>query len=697
MDGLQEEEQDKLSALHARPQRRASEAPSTQQSLVRTPRRRSDASATPIATAVTAAPTTTASAPGSPAVTPREKSSFSYGSRTASLNHYYFSKQSLAAPVAAAASMCGPVAKPVVSPVDVVFLPPLTAAPAAAFTPPAVAYAAATTAAYSSNVADYTIKDTIGYGATAKVVLAHFKPLQRDVAIKIVDLERYKRDQIDELRREIQIMSLCRHPNLLPVHRSFLHDDSIYIVTPLRTAGSISHLLKHLYPAGLPEAAIANIATQVLLGLAYLHRNGLIHRDIKSGNLLLERETGLVQVADFGVSNTLCDLGVGGVGHGVEYAEESSDQHAAQRQANAKLQYEQGRLRRHRSRRHRRSFVGSLLWMAPEVMEQKEYNYKADIWSFGVTLLEMAQGQAPYAQYPPLKVCMMVLNCPSPRLDDKSLQHEYSPAFKELVDMCLERDPKKRPTAEGLLKQSSLLKRYASAMLENPPAAAALAAAAAGHKDREGVAPASPPNAVGLGIMSPFSSLQRIPSSDSSSSSSSSSDDALPPLGLTRRISTSVLQTTRSLTAPQYKPALPPILSSSFDSATPEHAASTTGRLWKALSRNYRYRPEYLVELLGLRRLPPVKVAKLPSDAVKESPSQVSKASLTPPPDASPAMAPYTLPDYSGWDFSTLAPAAETDMQAVTTSPPASPPLHEPYAATGQHDDLFAFDFHLKA
>ncbi|KAI9188653.1 hypothetical protein H9P43_000074 [Blastocladiella emersonii ATCC 22665] len=267
---------------------------------------------------------------------------------------------------------------------------------------------------YSNHVEDYVLGETIGIGASAHVVAATYLPTQRQLAVKVVDLDRFERCQIEELRKEIQVMSLCRHPHLLPIYRSFVTDNHLHIVTPLRTAGAVNHLLKTQFPHGLPEPAIAAILAQILQGIHYLHRNNLIHRDIKGGNVLLDRETGLAQLGDFGVSSSLCE--------GVH-------------------------------RTSRKSFVGSLLWMAPEIMQQtSSYDHKADLWSLGITCLEMAQGLAPYAEYPPLKVCLLVLNNNPPTLDRSASHYKYSRAFKDLIDACLMRNPALRPDAAKLLQ-----------------------------------------------------------------------------------------------------------------------------------------------------------------------------------------------------------------------------------------------------
>ncbi|CAB5394482.1 unnamed protein product [Rhizophagus irregularis] len=267
---------------------------------------------------------------------------------------------------------------------------------------------------FSSNVEDYDINanSPIGYGASAIVYGAVYKPLNKKVAVKMIDLDFFERNQIDEVRRETQLMSLSKHANVLRVYGSFVNESKLFIVTPYMSAGSCSDIMKTAHPDGFEENIIATILKQALQGLDYLHKNGHIHRDVKAGNLLVDKD-GSVLLADFGVSSSLTENG---------------DRKGI-----------------------RRTFVGTPCWMAPEVMEHAGYDYKADIWSFGITSLELATGNAPFAKYPPLKVIMVTLSKEPPTLDRESTKHKYTKTFKDMIDMCLHKDPTKRPSAEKLL------------------------------------------------------------------------------------------------------------------------------------------------------------------------------------------------------------------------------------------------------
>ncbi|XP_024453094.1 serine/threonine-protein kinase BLUS1 [Populus trichocarpa] len=261
---------------------------------------------------------------------------------------------------------------------------------------------------------NYVLYEEIGQGATASVHRALCVPFNEIVAIKILDFERDNAD-LRTISREVQTMILVDHPNVLKSHCSFVSDHNLWVVMPYMSGGSCLHILKAAYPDGFEELVIATILREVLKGIDYLHHQGYIHRDVKAGNILVDGR-GAVKLGDFGVSACLFDSG--------------------DRQ------------------RTRNTFVGTPCWMAPEVMEQLNgYDFKADIWSFGITALELAHGHAPFSKYPPMKVLLMTLQNAPPGLDLER-DKKFSKSFKQMIASCLVKDPSKRPSANKLLKHS---------------------------------------------------------------------------------------------------------------------------------------------------------------------------------------------------------------------------------------------------
>ncbi|XP_042506212.1 serine/threonine-protein kinase BLUS1-like isoform X1 [Macadamia integrifolia] len=267
---------------------------------------------------------------------------------------------------------------------------------------------------YSANPNDYQLLEEVGHGASATVYRTIYIPSNELVAVKCLDLDRCN-SNLEDIRKEAQTMRLIDHPNVIKAFCSFVVERNLWVVMPFMAEGSCLHLMKVAYPDGFEESVIASILKETLKALEYLHRHGHIHRDVKAGNILLDGN-GVVKLGDFGVSACMFDKG--------------------DRQ------------------RSRNTFVGTPCWMAPEVLQPGSgYDFKADIWSFGITALELAHGHAPFSKYPPMKVLLMTIQNAPPGLD-YDRDKRFSKSFKEMVAMCLVKDQTRRPTAEKLLKHS---------------------------------------------------------------------------------------------------------------------------------------------------------------------------------------------------------------------------------------------------
>eukprot|EP00727_Mastigamoeba_balamuthi_P000543 m51a1_g10486 putative C-tail anchored protein, protein kinase domain (491) ;mRNA; r:50726-53101 len=251
----------------------------------------------------------------------------------------------------------------------------------------------------------FNIEEQLGEGSFGAVYRAVTKDGGMPIAIKVIPIDE-DTTNIAELRSEIDILRACRCANVVYYYGSFELDGNFWILMDYCSLGSIRALIDEM-KTGLKERQIACILNGCLNGLAYLHKKGIIHRDIKGGNILLN-DNGEVKLADFGVSKQLCNSWVS-----------------------------------------TGTVVGTPLWMAPEVVKKQSYTFTADIWSIGITCIEMADRYPPWANLNPVRAMIMIGKCNPPTFQNPKL---WSREFNSFLEECLCKNAQARSNAEKLLQ-----------------------------------------------------------------------------------------------------------------------------------------------------------------------------------------------------------------------------------------------------
>ncbi|CAD5234808.1 unnamed protein product [Bursaphelenchus xylophilus] len=253
----------------------------------------------------------------------------------------------------------------------------------------------------------FDVVSKVGEGSYGSVHKAIHKDSGQVLAVKKVPVD----TDLQEIIKEITIMQECNSPFVVKYFGSYFKNSDLWIVMEYCGAGSISDIMR-LRRRTLTEDEVCAVLKDTIKGLSYLHSLKKIHRDIKAGNILLNMD-GNAKLADFGVAGQLTD-----------------------------------------TMAKRNTVIGTPFWMAPELIQEIGYDTKADIWSLGITAIEMAEGRPPHAEIHPMRAIFMIPTKPPPMLKNPE---EWSPLFNDFIAQCLVKNPEERTVAEKLLNHEFIL------------------------------------------------------------------------------------------------------------------------------------------------------------------------------------------------------------------------------------------------
>lgn len=262
------------------------------------------------------------------------------------------------------------------------------------------------------------IQKMLGEGSYGQVFRARHKVTGAIVAVKVVPNQEND-EEADKIMGEIDILSKCNSPFIVGYFECFvcppkkrMEAGEMWIVMEFCDGGSVSDLIEAAGGRGsfvMPEECIRAACAGIVLGLEYLHKKEICHRDIKCGNVLLTND-GHVKLADFGVSAELTN-----------------------------------------TINKRKTVVGSPFWIAPEVIKEAHYDGRADVWSLGITAIEMAEGAPPHSNLNPLRAIFLIPSKPAPTLADPD---NWSPEMLDFIRVCCKKDPSERSDSALLTNHS---------------------------------------------------------------------------------------------------------------------------------------------------------------------------------------------------------------------------------------------------